>query len=143
MADVANILGQAYSFADAKVTIAGIECFSVSNIVATNTQTKTNNYGSSPRPVSRGRGKKEYEASFDLSLKDTERIKAIIPTGDLTDLPATTAIILLDNGVDGKHQFTLPFFEFGDDGIETTQDDTEAKRTYSGIMSDLISVKLS
>jgi len=139
----ANILGQAYSFADAKLTVAGIELFSVSNIVMTVTQEKANNYGQGSKPVSRGRATKQYEASFDLSLKDTERLRAIIPTSDLTDLPATAAILLLDNGIDGKHEFTATFFEFTDDGIEATQDDTEMKRTFGGIMSDLISRKLS
>ena len=139
----ANILGQAYSFADAKLTIAGIECFSVSNIVMTVTQEKTNNYGSGTRPVSRGRGTKQYEASFDLSLKDTERLKVLVATNDLTDLEPTSAILLLDNGIDGKHEWTAVYFEFTDDGVEAAQDDSEMKRTFGGMMSDLVSVKLS
>ena len=58
-------------------------------------------------------------------------------------MPQTTAILLLDNGIGSKHEFSLTFFEFTDDGVEAAQDDTEMKRTYGGIMSDIVSVKLS
>ena len=140
--NTALILGQSYSFVDAKVTVLGVELFSPSNIVATETQAKTNNYGSGNRPVSRGRAKKEYEVSFDLSLKDTERLKVLSPTGMLTDLPIGIASILLDNGVDAKHRIDLTGFEFGSDGVEMAQDDTEARRTYDCMCADIVSQKL-
>ena len=140
--NTALINGQSYSFVDAKVTILGVELFSASNIVATETQVKGNNYGSGNRPMSRGRGKKEYEVSFDFSLKDVERLKVLSATGMLTDLPVGTASILLDNGVDAKHRFDLIGFEFGGDGLEIALDDTEARRTYDCMCADIISQKL-
>lgn len=136
------INGQAYSFTDLKITVLGVELFSCSNIVATENQVKTNNYGSQGKPVSRGRGKKEYEVSLDLQLKDVERIKSLIPGGSLNDMPPTPVKALLDNGTN-KHEFTLFAFEFAADGLEMALDDTEARKTYAGICSDIASVKLS
>ena len=133
----ANINGNAYSFVDAKITIAGIELFSATNIVAKLTQDKTNNYGNQPEPQSRGRGKKVYESSFDFSLKDIQKLKALIPSQNLTDLPVSTCVIFLDNGTD-QYEITLPFFEFSEDGLEMSDGDTEARKTYAGIMSDII-----
>ncbi len=135
------ILGQAYSFADAKLTIAGLEMFSVSSVTATESQTKANNYGTGEYPASRGRGVKESEVSFDLSLKDVERLAILSPTGILTDLPMSISTLLLDNGVD-KHEFTFLAFEFTSDGIEFAKDDTESRRSYSGICSKIESKKL-
>lgn len=136
------ILGQSYSFTDLKLTVLGVELFSCTNLVATENQEKTNNYGSQAKPVSRGRGKKEYEVSLDLQLKDVERIKSLIPGGSLNDMPSATLKALLDNGTN-KHEFTLIAFEFAADGIEIAGDDTEARKTYAGICADLISNKLS
>jgi len=138
----ANILGQEYSFVDATFTVLGTEMFSLSAFTATEAQAKVNNYGSSNKPVSRGRGKKEYTVSVDLSHKDVERIKAIIPGGSLNDMPAGVATLILDNGVDSKVSFTLLAFEFASDGIEIAMDDTEARRSYDCICSDIIYVKL-
>jgi len=135
------INGTSYSYKDAKLTIAGLEMFSVSNLKATVTQEKTNNYGAGANPVSRGRGKKEYDVSFELSLKDVEKLQLVSPTGLLVDFPMSNAIILLDNGID-KKEILLTFFEFNDDGIETALDDTEMKRTYAGICADLIITRL-
>lgn len=133
----ALILGQAYSFSDAKLTLWGIDIFSCTQITATNTQEKRNNPGMGDKPASRGRGIKNYECSFDLSEKDVERLAAISPTGDLTDLPMTTGFLILDNGTD-KVKFTFKAFEFGSDGIEASVEDTEFKRSFPGICSDIV-----
>lgn len=138
----ALILGQEYSFVDAKLTVLGIELFSCSNIKAIETQEKTNNYGMQARPVSRGRGKKEFEVSFDLSLKDVERLKVLLPGLNLTDIPAGVASVILNNGIN-KHRIDLIAFEFSSDGIEFADGDTEARRTYDGICADIIMTKLS
>lgn len=138
----ANINGQAFSFVDAQLTIAGVELFSATQIVAKETQEKTNNYGNQPEPQSRGRGKKEYEASFDLDLKDVLKLKRLAPGGKLTNLPMSTCIIFLNNGVD-QLEIVLPNFEFTEDGIEFGDGDTEARRTYPGIMSDIVFTDLT
>jgi hypothetical protein len=138
----ANINGQEFSFVDSKLTIAGVELFSATTITAKEKQEKTNNYGNQPQPVSRGRGKKEYEASFDLALKDVLKLKRLSATGKLTDLPASNAIIFLDNGTD-KYEIVLPYFEFSEDGLDIKDGDTEARTTYPGIMSDIIFTDLT
>jgi hypothetical protein len=138
----ANILGQEYSFTDSTLTILGVELFSCTAFTATETQAKVNNKGMSNKPISRGRQSKEYSVSMDLSLKDVERIKQLIPGGSLNDMPANIATLIIDNGVDSKTSITLLAFEFGSDGIEFAVDDTEARRTYEGICSDIIFLKL-
>lgn len=142
MADnVCLINGVSYSFTDIKLTVAGQELFSVSNVVAKVTQEKTNNYGSGSKPVSRGKGKKEFETSLELSLKDVQKLQVLSPTGLLIDLPMSSAIVLLDNGTD-KTRIVMTFFEFNDDGLEAAADDTEMRRTYGGICADIIITKL-
>lgn len=131
------INGQAWSFVDSRITAWGVEMYSATQITATEKQDKTNNYANQTSPVSRGRGKKEYEANFDFALKDTLKLRKLSPTQKLTDLPPTTCLIFLDNGIDTK-EFTLPFFEFLEDGLEFGDGDTEARRSYPGIMSDII-----
>jgi hypothetical protein len=138
----ALILGKAYSYSDAKLTLYGIEIFSCTQITATVTQEKRNNPGMGDKAASRGRGIKNYEVSFDLSEKDVERLAAQSPTEDLTDLPMTTGIILLDNGTD-KVSFQLVAFEFGSDGLEGAVEDTEFKRSFGGICADIIRTKLT
>ena len=137
----ANINGQAFSFVDIRLTIMAQELFSCKNVVAKETQEKTNNPGNQPQPVSRGRGKKEYEASFDLSLKDVLKLKRLVLSGKLTDLPIGECLIFLDNGVE-QYEILLPFFEFTEDGLEIADGDTEAMRTYPGIMSDIVFTEL-
>ena len=142
MANQALILGQEYSFVDGKLIIAGVELFSCTTLKIVEKQTKTNNAGNSDRPVSRGRGLKEYEISFDLSLKDIERLKILSTTGMLTDLPMTQAIWLLNNGVN-KHETIATGFEFQSDGIEMATGDTESRRTFDGICGAIESTILS
>lgn len=137
----ANINGNSFSFVDAKVTIFGIELFSVSQITATGSQDKVNNYGNQPEPQSRGRGKIEYEASFDCSYKEMRKLKKLAPGGKLTKLPPTSCVIFLDNGTD-KQEIVLPTFEFKDDGLEFGDGDPEARRSYPAIMSDIIETQI-
>jgi len=141
MANIAIVNGQEYSFVDLKATFLGIEIFSLKDITAKETQEKTNNYGNGTYPVSRGRGKKETEFSCSLGLKDRERLQALSITGLLTDLPIGTLTLLLDNGIN-KHKFTLVAFEFGSDGIEMSDGDTESRMTITGVFGQLISEKI-
>lgn len=130
------ILGKSYSFTDLSVVIAGVEMHSVSSITANVTQEKTNNYGTGTSPVSRGRGKEEYEVSFDMSMKDVNRLRPLAPSGKLNKIPYSTVVITLDNG-DDVTVIKLTAFEFSSDGIDFAQDDTEARRTYDGICANI------
>lgn len=133
----ALINGQAFSFVDAKITAWGVEMHSATQITANEKQEKVNNYGNQTDPVTRGRGKKEYEANFDFALKDTLKLRKLSLTKKLTDLPPTTLLIFLDNGIDTK-EFALPFFEFLEDGLDFGDGDTEARKSHPGIMSGII-----
>jgi hypothetical protein len=141
--NTALINGQEFSFVDWSVQIGGVEIFGCTNIVATETQEKTNNYGLGAKPTSRGRGKKEYEVTFDMELKDKRRIAtALSASGSLNDVPAVPVVILGDNGVN-KHRITLTAFEFSSSGVEVAEDDTRTSRSYPGICADIVEENLA
>ena len=122
-----------------KIAVFFLHLFSISDIKATVKQEKANNYGTGSEPVSMGIKRKEYEASFSMSLLDVERLLLIMNGANLTSLPPMIVVIELDNGStpSKKHIFTLTNFRFTDDGYESADGDTEARRTYTGIMSGL------
>ena len=130
------ILGQAYSFADLKLTLWGVEMFSPTAIVAKVTQEKKNNPGMGTKPASRGRGIEVFDVSFDLSEKDVQRLTPLAPGGMLHNLPPTPGILLGDNGTD-KVEFTLTAFEFQTDGVDTAVEDTELKQSFVGICAGI------
>jgi len=136
----ANILGTEFSFVDGKLNISGIDFYSGTNVKMTSTQEKKNNAGMSVNAVSRGRGMKEHDVSFELSLKDTVRLRNLIPSRSLLDMPPSAAIYIMDS-LDSKRVVTASFFEFTNDGVEVATGDTEARFTYTGICSDISNIE--
>jgi len=130
------INGQAYDYVSITPLALGVPLPSISAINYTSEQTKENNYGTGNEPVSRGRGAKTYTASFDISMNDTEALRDAAPNGNLLDIPPFDFVIVFGNPQKPVTHI-IKNFEFSDDGVETTQGDTDIKRTFTGTPSHI------
>jgi len=128
--------GRSYSYVDIKFNILGVEVPSVSSINYTGSQEKTNNKGASNEPVSRGKGAKDYEGSFDLSMNDIEALRDVAPFRDLLDLAAFDIVIVFGHP-DNVRTHVLKNVEFTDDGVEAADGDTDIKRTFAVIIGKI------
>ena len=107
---------------------------SVSAINYDEEQEKTNNFGTGNRPVSRGQGPIDASGSIEISQNDTEALRDVAPDGSLLNLPAFDIIVVFGN-VQNVQTHTLKNCEFTTDGHDSTQGDTDLKRSYDLVMS--------
>lgn len=120
-----------YSFIDGKFFFGGIELPGVRALSIKTTQEKNNKYGAGVNPIARGRGVKETEGSIDLDLETRNIImsKLGVAAVDMTDIPPLPLVVIFDNGEEVVTA-TVPFTEFKNDGVETSQGDDELVMTY-------------
>lgn len=130
------INGRAYDFTQIIVNILGAPVASVSAISYTEEQTKENNYGAGDRPVSRGHGAITASASITISMNDVEAIRDVAPDGSLLKVPAFDIEVSFLNA-QKVVTHTLKNCEFTSDGVETSQDDKDVKRSFSLIPSHI------
>lgn len=125
------INGKAYDYTQISVSILGSPLAGVSSINYTETQDKTNNYGTGNRPVSRGQGAINCEASLEISMNDIERLRDASSDRSLLSLPAFDILVVFAplGGTVRKH--VIKNCEFSSDGVETSQGDTDIKRTFN------------
>lgn len=131
------INGKAYDYTNITVSFLGSPLASVSQLNYTETQAKTNNYGTGNRPVSRGQGAIEVSCSMQISMNDIERLRDASPDGSLLGLPAFDIIVLHGTGTMLKKHI-IKNCEFSDDGVESSQGDTDIKRTFNLTPSHII-----
>ena len=124
------INGKAYDYTQITISILGSPLAGVSSVNYTETQEKMNNYGTGNRPVSRGQGAIECTCSLEISMNDVERLRNASINRSLLSLPAFDILIIFINGVT-THKHVVKNCEFSDDGTETSQGDTDIKRTFN------------
>jgi hypothetical protein len=124
------INGKAYDYTQITISVLGSPLAGVSQINYTETQDKTNNFGTGNRPVSRGQGAINATCSLEISMTDVERLRSAAPNRSLLFLPAFDIIVIYINGVT-THRHIIKNVEFSDDGTETSQGDTDIKRTFN------------
>lgn len=127
--------GRAYDYVSIEILYGGVPLYSTSAISYVETQTKTDNKGTGNRGVSRGREAIECTGSFDLSMNDTEKLRAAAPGRSLLNIPAFDIIVKYGDAGQIPVIDTIKNVEFTDDGVETTVGDTDIKRTFSIIFS--------
>ena len=130
------INGTAYDFSQIIVTILGVPVASVSSIEYSEEQEKTNNYGAGNRPVSRGQGAIEAKASIEFSMNDVESIRAVALNGSLLNIPAFDITVFFGN-LQNPVTHVLKNAEFINDGIETSQGDTDVKRKFDLVIAHI------
>jgi len=132
----ALINGQAYDYTQIIMSVLGVPVAGVTSINYTEEQEKTNNYGAGNRPVSRGRGAIEASGSIELSMNEVEALRDAAPDGSMLKIPPfeiTVVYLNLQKVVTHK----LKNVEFTNDGVETSQGDTDIRRTFDIVMSDV------
>lgn len=128
--------GIAYSYVDITFVALSVPLPSVSSINYTAEQAKENHYGTGNEPVSRGKGAKEYTASFDISMNDIEALRDAAPNGDLLNIPPFDIVVVFGNP-QKPVTHVIKNFEFSNDGVESSQGDTDIKRTFTGTPSHI------
>lgn len=126
--------GKSFSAADITVVVAGIDIASVSTLNIVETADKQNNYGFSPQPTSRGRGFDEYTCAVEMAYKDVQKLRNIVPTRRLIDLPPFDVLAVFDNG-EQVARIRARNAEFMEDGVEVAGGDPEVKREYPLIIA--------
>lgn len=121
--------GRAYDYTEITIVILGVPLAGISSITYVTEQEKTNNFGTGNQPVSRGRGAKEPSGSLEISMNDVESMRDVAPNGDLLDIPPFDIVVVFGN-IQKIVTHTLKNVEFQNDGVETTQGDTDVRRTF-------------
>ena len=123
------INGKAYDYTQIIMNVLGVDIHSVSSINYTEEQEKANNFGTGNRPVSRGAGAIDCSASFEISMNDVEALRDVAPDGSLLKIPAFDISVTFNN-TQGVVTHVIKNCEFTSDGVETSQGDTDIKRTF-------------
>lgn len=131
---VTLVNGRSYSYVDITFSILNVPLPGISAINYVEEQEKTNEFGTSSRPVARGRGAIDANGSIEMSMDEVEALRDVAPDGSLLLLPAFEAVVVYGNP--GKIQrHVLEAVEFLNDGVETTSGDTSIKRSFALIIS--------
>jgi hypothetical protein len=119
------INGEAYNWGQILLTVLGQPITGVTAITFTSKQDKVNNYGAGYEPVSRGRGKKEYEGSITFLMEEFKNIISAAPNQDVLDIPAfDISVKWLDPASGLLMSVTLKASEFMENGIDSKSGDT-------------------
>lgn len=113
-----------YSWINATVMIFDLPMIGITKIMVKKTQVKENNYGRGAQPVSRGYGRKEYEASITLYFDELKRIIDASPAGDILDVPPFDIPMVLVKGADVR-KITLKACEFTQSLFDVSEGDTK------------------
>jgi len=128
--------GQAYDFTQIVLIIGGVSVTGVSAINYITEQEKANNFGVGNWPASRGRGPRDASGSIELSMNEVEAIRDAAPNGDLTAIAPFDIKVYFGN-IQNPVTHVLKNAEFMNDGVETSQGDTDIRRTFDLIISHI------
>lgn len=130
------INGRSYDYTQIIINVLGVPIVGVSSINYTEEQEKTNNFGTGNRPVSRGQGAIDASGSLEISMNDIEALREVATDGALLNLPAFDILVTFGNP-QNVQTHTLKNVEFTNDGVETSQGDTQIKRTFDIVISHI------
>ncbi|CAN5436347.1 hypothetical protein BH09BAC1_BH09BAC1_04970 [soil metagenome] len=131
------INGQSFDWQSAKFTFLGATFAGITAISYSRKQAKENNYGSGSEPVSRGRGRTEYEGGMTLEEVEVRRILQQLQRGQsLIDVPPFDVTV---TWVVGTRTYTdiLHMCEFVDEGIDVKEGDTTVARELELIIGGI------
>jgi hypothetical protein len=135
------INGTSYNWAQITINIQGTPLYGVTALSYSETQEKTNNYGRGASPTSRGRGRKEYEASMTIRLGELEALRNSINSRNLVDIPMfDVTVAFIPNGADTNVPVvhTLKNAEFLSDSVDVSEGDTSIEVDMPLIISEII-----
>ena len=130
------INGRAYDFTQITVALLGVPTLGISSLNYTEEQEKVNNFGTGNRPVSRGQGPIDSSGSIEISMNDVEALRDAAPDGSLLKIPPFDITVVFGNP-QKPVVHVLKNVEFTNDGVESTQGDTDLKRTFDIVISNI------
>lgn len=132
------INGISYAWADMKFTFLGREVVGITAVSWTKKHDKTNNYGAGDEVISRGHGKKEYDANITLECKEVVGILDALEEGeDLTDIAPFELSISFLNDSNKKVDVTIHNVEFLESGLDAKSGDTSIEIELPLIISGI------
>lgn len=131
----ALVNGTNYSWVNVQMVLFGVPVKGITKINYKKKQEKTNNYGSGEDPISRGIGRKEYEASIEVYRDEWQKIIDASPSKDPLDIPPfDIPVVFGGTRVTAKTDVLLAC-EFMEDAFEVNEGDTSIKLTIPLIIA--------
>ncbi len=138
MASTALINGVNYSWGNLSIVIYGNIIIGITKISFKRKQHKENNYGWGDKPVSRGYGNYEFEGSVEMYIDELKKLIAAAPNGDIMQiLPSDMQIVYAGSRVLPSKD-VLQAFEFMEDGLEASQNDTKLLVSLPLLIADVV-----
>ena len=130
------INGIEYSWSTITITVNGTPIAGATGVSYSETRTKENIYGAGDKPVSRGRGNREYEGSLTLLKSELEALKNSSPNRSVLDIPPF--VISISFVPDGSQPVTevLKYVEFTEEPFDGSQGDTSFELELPFIFAD-------
>lgn len=131
------INGVSYAWANITANVLGVPLTGITAINYKRKQTKTNNMGAGPKPVSRGYGNYEFEGDIEIYM---ETLKAIIAGQANRDIlaipPFDITVVFTGQGVITTTDI-LKACEFLEDPMDAKQGDTRLLARIPLIIADI------
>lgn len=131
------INGVNYAWSNVSLILFGAVPVGIVKISYKRKQKKENNYGLNNKPISRGYGNYEFEASIELYQDEWQQIIANSPNNDPFSIPPFDIPIVFEGQNLEPVQHTLRSCEFMEDGFEGSQGDTRLMVTVPLIVGDI------
>ena len=136
MESIPLINGKAYEYADIIVSILGVPTPSVSSISYSEEQDTKMNYGTGNRPVSYGSGTITAKGDIEISMNDSEAIRATAPLGSLLEIPLFDIVVIFGN-LQNIVTHTIKNVKFTNDGVSGATNNTDMKMKFSFVASNI------
>jgi hypothetical protein len=130
------INGRAFDFSQIIFIVLGVAVPSVSKINYSEDEDTKMNYGTGQRPISYGRGKIEAKGSIEISMNDSEAIRDVAPNGSFLNIPLFDILVVFGNP-QKPERHVIKNVKFTDDGVDTSLGDTDSKKSFTFIASNI------
>jgi hypothetical protein len=118
------INGISYAWASIQFILFGVPVSGIVSISYKEKQIKTNNYGAGSRPIGRGYGKVEADASVEIYLDEWKKVIAAAPNRDPLQIGYFDIPITYGDSIANATQDTLRAVEFLNNPFEAKEGDT-------------------
>ena len=133
----ALINGRAYDFSQIIFVVLGVPVPSVSSISYTEEEETKMNFGTGQLPISIGYGAINSKGSIEISMNDVEAIRDVAPIrGSLLSIPLFDILVVYGNPQKPVRHI-IKNAKITDDGVETSQGDTDVKRKFNFVCSHI------
>lgn len=131
------INGISYSWGNIVLVLFGVPVKGITEIEYTSKQKKENQYGAGTKPVSRGYGNEEFDASITIYREELTRIKTAAPGKNIMKIPPFPIQIAWINESGQVDSVSLKACEFTELAFKASQGDTSHKIKLPLVVADI------